>query len=272
MSRIASLLFILLFSLTAMAGGMDSVLMIKAGQTRIPPYAYKDREDIREVRFEKGSQMKEIGEYAFLGCSNLKKIDLPESLVKIGEGALRECTSLESLVIPRGVKALPKALCAWDSSLRSVVLPAGLEDIGSHAFAYCSSLDGVKIPAGVKHIGSNVFSRCFSLTEIALPSSIKELESYVFSDCVRLRKATLPANKNMLGEYMFSGCVALEELVELSPVPPTFDCNSTIFEDSETGLYRKCRLIVPAGSESLYRNAPGWQLFYKDKKAELSRL
>ena len=69
---------------------LSSVLVIKSGTTVIPPHAYQDRQDVTEVAFEEPSEVKEIGEYAFLGCSNLRMVNLPASLEKIGEGAFRE--------------------------------------------------------------------------------------------------------------------------------------------------------------------------------------
>lgn len=246
----------------------DSVLTIGAGIRMIPSYAYKNREDIKEVKFERNSILRAIGEYAFLGCRNLRSITLPESLQKLGEGAFRECTSLDTLIIPDKVTALPKAMCSWDETLRYVSLPKCLLDIGSHAFAYCRNLQNVEIPRSVTHIGSNVFSGCRSLREVRLPANMKELESYAFSDCESLENATMPTNSNLLGELIFSGCVNLSELNVPSSVPPPFDCNSFIFEPDETALYRQCRLIVPKGTGNAYRRAPGWKLFFNISESE----
>ena len=91
---------------------------------------------------------------------------------------------------------------------------------------------------------------------------MKELESYAFSECVSLESAVMPANRNMLGELIFSGCRNLSRLTVMSPVPPTFDCNSFIFEPDETELYKNCRLLVPEGKEAAYKSARGWCLFF----------
>lgn len=241
---------------------VSSVLVIESGTVSIPAYAYQDCDDITEVRFEEPCTLTEIGEYAFLGCSNIKELQLPESLKSIGEGAFRECESLEILTIPSGVKTLPKYMCAWNAALVEVTLPEGVDDIGSHAFAYCSSLSGIYLPSSVRHLGSNVFSFCSSLRDITLPKGMKEVESYCFSECVALESATLPANCNMLGELIFSGCVNLRNLTEPSPEPPVFDCDSYIFEPDETQLYKNCNLHVPEGAEAAYSIAPGWKLFF----------
>ena len=41
-----------------------------------------------------------IGAYAFAGCKNLKKVELPETLSKIRDGAFLKCTKLEDIVLP----------------------------------------------------------------------------------------------------------------------------------------------------------------------------
>ncbi len=238
----------------------DSVLFVSNRVTEIRAYEFTDRMDIKEVRFESGSKLKTIGEYAFLGCGNLRAIKLPQSLVTLGEGCFREC-AISELTIPANVKAIPKAMCAWNNNLEAVKFPSRLSDIGSHAFAYCGELNHVNIPSAVTHIGSNAFSRCVNLEEIVLPAGMKELESYAFSDCESLRSAVLPSNANLLGELIFSGCINLRTLTVMSLTPPPFDCNSFIFETDETALYDSCILLVPASSIEKYRRAPGWKLF-----------
>ncbi len=109
---------------------LDSVLVIPAKTKTIPAREFADRDDFTRVEFAEPCSLMEIGEYAFLGCRNLREIDLPASLRRIGEGAFRECGSLVSIEIPMGVAALPRYAFAWCGSLESVSLPRTLADIG----------------------------------------------------------------------------------------------------------------------------------------------
>lgn len=239
----------------------DSVLVIAGGTEKIADRAFADRTDFNRVEFASPCVLREIGEYAFLGCTNLRDMPLPSSLRKIGEGAFRECVALAAISLPRGVTTIPRQAFAWCEELREVSLPETVTDIAAHAFAYCASLDSIEIPRRVTHIGSNAFSFCGSLTEISLPATVRELESYAFSECVSLRSATLPANSHLLGELIFSGCRSLESVTTASPVPAEFDCASTLFEENERDMYETCRLYVPARSVEAYRRAGGWCLF-----------
>lgn len=265
--RLLPLIFLLAALLPLSAGAathfsvVDSVLIIPAGVKCIPDFAFADRRDFREVRFISPESIAEIGDYAFLGCKNLKKINLPASLRKVGEGVFRECASLQSIAIPVGVAKIPKYCFAWCNSLRDVILPESIDDIASHSFAYCASIEDFHFPSALKHIGSNAFSFCSSLKSAALPASITELESYAFAECINLEKASLPANPSLLGELVFSGCRSLREITELSPIPPKFDCDSEPFDPiTESTLYRQCVLTVP-DKAGKYSSTHPWSKF-----------
>lgn len=146
-------------------------------------------------------------------------------------------------------------------NLREVRLPESVRDIKSQAFVYCRKLQSINLPDGMTHIGANVFSFCTSLPEVKLPANLKVLESYAFSECTSLRCVTMPANANLLGEMLFAGCYALTELIEPSPVPPPFDCNSQPFDPEERGMLRTCTLRVPAEAIPAYRQARAWGEF-----------
>ena len=227
----------------------------------VPPYEFADQKELTSVSLSEG--VEEIGEYAFLGCTNLREVILPSTLKIIGEGAFRDCPSLVSLVLPEGIKEIPPYMCAWDENLQEVCLPQSVVDIGKNAFSYCSKLDSISFPCGLKHIGPNAFSFCKGLKTIEIPDSMRELESYAFSGCENLIKAKLPSNPNMLGELIFTGCGNLKEIICLSAVPPTFDCNSPLFDPLETDLWKNCRLLILPDSKSLYSMAPGWDYFFQ---------
>lgn len=238
----------------------DSVLTIGSDVREITAYKYADNHEIKIVDASGATQLKEIGEYAFLGCENLKSIKFPYGLSRIGEGAFREC-GLIRVLLPESLRAIPRYAFAGCQSLESVKFPSNLEDIGSHSFIYCGSLKELCIPESVNHIGSNVFSRCASLKEVTLPKNIKELESYAFSDCVSLKKVSLPENSNMLGELIFSGCISLKRIEEFSTVPPVFDCDSYLFEPEDEEAYVRCHLVVKRGCKKVYSDSNGWKLF-----------
>ncbi|MDE6637837.1 MAG: leucine-rich repeat domain-containing protein [Muribaculaceae bacterium] len=201
---------------------------------------YIDRIDLEEVEVSAGCGITEIPDYAFLGCTSLKRVSLPNGLKKIGFQAFSECESLET-----------------------INFPASLEDISSNAFTYCYALDSIKFPNKLKHIGHNAFSFCTSLQEAILPDSIEEIESYAFSDCESLRKVRLPANDKLLGELMMNCCPNLVEIVAPSEKVPNFDCESFIFDPYDMSAYGRCELKVPENVINDYIVSKSWQMFNK---------
>ena len=239
------------------------ILYIDALTDSIAPFEFADNQILRTIIFEpRQSANFKIGEYAFMGCGNLREVILPNFVSELGEGCFKECQNLRLLAIPESVKSTPRYMAAWCDSLTEIRLPKFLKKIGAHSFAYCESLKEITLPQSkLATIENNAFSRCVSLKEIIIPESVTTLESYAFSDCTSLRRATLPPNDAMLGELIFSGCSSLTEILELSSVPPAFDCNSTLFEPDDAGAYERCRLLTQHGCTALYRDASGWRLF-----------
>lgn len=232
MLRYSLLIFIILFNYFEIK--CEKIVISSPIQER----QFADRVDVEEIYFEDGSGILEIPDYAFLGCTSLRKVRLPEGLKIIGFQAFSECSSLEY-----------------------VNFPISLEDIGSNSFTYCEKLRDPRFPEGLVHIGHNAFSFCNSLEEVFLPDSLQEIESYAFSDCKSLRKVRFPANGKMLGELILNCCPSVVEIIEPSPIPPTFDCDSFIFDPQDTAAYHRCILTVPSSSIPSYRQSPSWSLF-----------
>lgn len=178
-------------------------------------------------------------------------------------GAVKGVAVKDSVLrIPDGVAVIEVGEYAWRDDFHTVILPSSLRKIERHAFAYCPRLREVKFNRNLQKVGCGAFAFCSELREVELPATVTLLDSYAFVDCLGLRRIVLPANRKMLGELILSGCRALQEVTIMSPEPPEFDCNSTLFEGTEPQMYRQCRLIVPPGAEEKYRTAPGWSLFF----------
>lgn len=235
-----NILIISLFVLLQFMNSTDVFSYRLVISTPIKEGQYIDRSDIEEVEFLDGCGILEIPDYAFLGCTSLKKVKLPQGLKKIGFQAFSECESLQS-----------------------IDMPASLEDIGSNSFTYCSNLKDVVFPASLKHIGHNAFSFCDSLKEVMLPDDLEEIESYAFSDCESLLIVRLPANGSMLGELMMNCCPNLVEIIAPSKIAPKFDCDSFIFDPYDEASYARCVLKVPENSINSYNVSKSWHMFNK---------
>ncbi len=121
-----------------------------------------------------------IGTYAFIECSNLESIVLPDSLEVIGEYAFCECIELKSVIIPNNVKALKAGAFAECFKLEDVTLPEQLEAIEKNVFYYCTSLDSIILPQTLKTIGNSAFKLC-PFSEVYIPKNVEEIGGGAFT-------------------------------------------------------------------------------------------
>lgn len=105
----------------------------------------------------------EIADKAFMSCSKLTSVTIPNSVTTIGNYAFWECAGLTSVIIPNSVKT-----------------------IGRNAFEYCSGISSVSIPNNVSVIEDYTFNGCNSLTEITLSESVNVLGVHAFANCKQL--------------------------------------------------------------------------------------
>ena len=78
---------------------------------------------------------------AFNGCSSLKHIAIPSSVIHLGQYSFKDCTQLEEVVFID-------------------VLDTGLRNILDETFSRCTSLRTVNIPSSVMDISWSAFSGC----------------------------------------------------------------------------------------------------------------
>ena len=112
-----------------------------------------------------------IGWLAFLGCSSLTSITIPEGVTSIRSKAFSGCSSLTSIAIPDAVTSIGDYAFRGCSSLTSITIGDSVTSIGSSAFGGCSSLTSITIPEGVTSIGWLAFDGCTSLTSVTIPQT-----------------------------------------------------------------------------------------------------
>ena len=114
--------------------------------------------------------MEVIGVRAFRECSNLKNIELPESLIEIGASAFSYCSSINNIIIPSKIETINNYTFALCTSLTNIELQDGLQRIGGYSFQNCTSLEEIYIPGSVNSIDSTSFRSCTSLNNIEMAS------------------------------------------------------------------------------------------------------
>ena len=100
-------------------------------------------------------------------------VAIPTGVKNIGECAVYGCTNLVSVTIPNGVTSIGDWAFAECNSLKHIMIPDSVTSIGEDAFYFCKSLTSVKVPASVTSIGNRAFAGCYALKTLSLPMSLE---------------------------------------------------------------------------------------------------
>ena len=218
--------------------GTDWYVEIWGGN--IPDRAFENCTTLESVRLV---DVEVIGEHAFDGCVNLRKVDISGPLKLIKNYAFKGCRSLRHLNIPDTAKleryafdSMREFNCTWgygyseppknitavfdiengvlkkyNGSDAHIVIPEGVTVIAEFAFMRCEKAESVVIPDGVRIIANRAFLQCRNLQSVNIPGTVTVIGNGVFREC-SLREVTIPDGVEWLGSGIFSWCTALESV------------------------------------------------------------
>lgn len=154
-----------------------------------------------------------IGAAAFHGCKSLSSIHFPASLTDIGSSSFGECYDLSNVTFATGSKLSTIGVNAFDACklITSITLPTSLVSIDG-AFSNCSGLQSIEVPAGVTTIGGATFANCTSLHTVALKGTVQSLGKMAFMNCTQLSSLNLPDELTSIESYAFQNCANLTNL------------------------------------------------------------
>ena len=190
-----------------------------------------------------------ISTNAFINCTTLKSITIPNSVTTIGSGAFEGCTGLTSIEIPNSVTTIEKNaftnctglegvyisdMAAWcnikfgssnsnplyytnnlylnGSVATELVIPEGISEIKAYAFYNLSSLKSVTIPNSVITIGNSAFYSCIGLTSVTIPNSVTSIGNRAFYRCTGLTSIEIPNSVTTIEIFAFGTCSSLTSI------------------------------------------------------------
>ncbi|MDO5844652.1 MAG: leucine-rich repeat domain-containing protein [Methanocorpusculum sp.] len=178
----------------------------------IASYAFKNLKSLKKVTFENGSNLKEIGNEAFMDCWSLESISLPQSLKHIGDYAFASCDGLCEVEIPEGVISIGKGAFLGCGSLKEIRFPNSLKKISKSAFAQCFDLKYAEFAGDIKIIEDKCFSKCENLIEVDFHGSVKKIGKKAFSGCRNLEIVFSLSDTKKIGKKAFANCQSLSSL------------------------------------------------------------
>lgn len=194
-----------------------------------------------------------IADKAFLWCSWLTSVTIPNSVTSIGSYAFNNTAWYKNQ--PDGVVYAGKVAIGYRGALpsnNSIVLQDGTLGIADEAFFPMNNtnlrkLVSVTIPNSVTFIGGEAFSECYGLTSVNIPNSVIRIGDRAFRRC-DLTSITIPNSVTSIGSQTFESCKSLAN-ISVESGNAKFDsrnnCNAIIATASNT-LVAGCKnTIIP---------------------------
>ncbi len=149
--------------------------------------------------------VKEIDEFGFSGCAQLKSISLSSTLERIGLCGLDGCTSIEEIVIPDNVTFTDQCVMSTCYNLKKIDLSCNplYTLMSSDSFSYNYSLETIEIPQNIGIIGQHSFYCCSSLKSVTLHEGLKEIEWNAFLNCKNLKSVKIPKSVTHIYDQAF---------------------------------------------------------------------
>ena len=174
-----------------------------------------------------------IGSCAFLGCSGLTSITIPNSVTSIGEGAFYDCSGLTSVTIGNSVTSIGDDAFSWCPNLMNIELPNSVTSFGYNVFGstgwflnqpsglvylnhccigYNGSLRGadITIKDGITCIAYGAFYES-GIKSVNLPNSLQVIDEQAFAGN-DLTSVTIPENVTCIRNKAFAYCNELKNI------------------------------------------------------------
>ena len=185
---------------------------------------------ITRVQFPEGITTIEDG--AFLGCTALESLTLPDSLTKIGGGyyssskggAFADCTALKSVKLGNGLVTIGDGRIGGNTLSPDTYAFSGV-------FGNCGNLETVEFGPNLETIGHHAFSECGHLKSLTIPDSVTTIGVNCFYNNIRLTKVTFGADLQSIGACAFMGCVSLSSVSFSPATTPLLTINANAFRN-----------------------------------------
>ncbi len=162
--------------------------------------AFSGNETIEEVTFSGTNTT--VEEYAFMDCTALETVTIPENVVNFGDRAFANCVSLKNVTLLSDMVSMPTNMFSGCSSLENLTINEKIADFGYGCFYGCSSLTDLDFVKNGVLLDSYAFSGT-GAESVVLSDSLLAIPNYAFTDCSELRTVTIPESVVLIQPYAF---------------------------------------------------------------------
>lgn len=211
---------------------------------------------LKTVTFESPSNLKSIGDYAFMSCKELVSVDIPNTVEFLGQGAFEMDTKLKNVnfqtlddgtIKIKTIKNFTFWLC---TAMETLYLPDGITEIEGQqsgaSLQYMTSLINLRLPNTLERIGPHFLCSASSLKTLTIPNSVVYIDGASFHGCESLESVYIlgPA-ANLQGEYAEGNS---------GTTSSTFSANETLCKEA----VNHCTFYTTDDNLQGYQNDPVW--------------
>jgi hypothetical protein len=200
-----------------------------------------------------------LGYVLYTNDTKYVSIDLSGStFTVIGEGAFVFCSSLTGVTMPNSVTDIGTQAFSYCPSLTSVTIPNSVAEIYGSAFSGCGSLTVINVDSGntvYSSIDGILYSKDKTILvtypggktgAFSIPNSVTGIEVMAFYGCTSLTGVTIPNSVTWIGSMAFGYCTSLAAI--------NVDSSNTAYSSVGGVLYDKNQITLiqyPAGKTAV---------------------
>ena len=180
----------------------------------IENYAFQQQALLRYVDFAYDINLTKIGMGAFMGCTILINIEIPQTVQTIGQTAFEGCSTLNNITLPINLTSMDRFAFNQCFGLNSIIIPS------RNGSTYTSSL---------KQISQGCFQRCSSLKEIIIPNNITRIQNAAFNSISSLERIHIYfGSGNIEIDNPFDNCTNLNRIILDKKSSENSNCTITL--------------------------------------------
>lgn len=173
---------------------------------------YFANSSVEKIIFEKKKSAEEVGlsnieAYAFSGCTALKEIHIPDTVIFIDDFAFENCTSLTDITLPAELTAIEDYLFYGCIALNEIRIPSKVHTFGNASFTNCVNLERMIVEyANTENIpvmGTGTFKNAGTATKVGLKIIVPDR---IVGACIsnwRDVSDRIYSEVNLVGDYLF---------------------------------------------------------------------
>lgn len=149
---------------------------------------------------------------------------IPDGVLNIYDSAFINCSGVDSVRLPDSLKTIGSS-AFLNSGLTAITIPKNVKSIGDSAFVGCYTMDRIDVVQSNPYY-SSVDGVLFNKEKTKLiqcpgnkagsysvPDGVKTIAEYAFDECNRLISVSFPSNSVSIEERAFNFCHNLKEVV-----------------------------------------------------------